>query len=873
MLLAFAQGIAFHVGRQRSCQFGLAGPEHGHRPCPAQRPPDRSARRAFGIGRGIGQDHHRCLQALRPVHRHHPDGVQRRGRVARDRHRPAIEPVEKPLQRRRRFILIGQRRAEQLLDRVAGFLAEPADEPAPSVQRTGQDMIEKAIGRLVIGPHQQVRQAIDGRRIASVAHGGTQAALPPESHPVQLFLAPAEQRRHQQRRQRQIILRLHREPGGRQQIAHRQRRIEPQPIDACHRHPLRVQPRDDQRRQRAPLAHQDQDILGAQRPPPRFEHQAIVDPDADLPGEPRGEGARGIVDPPFLARVVRSFVLVPRAMGFQQGDRSRPAPETGMRFGGILQPERVAAQIVDQLIDQFEDRRRRSERLIERQRQDGPAGLRRLPFEYHLGGPERFGIGALETEDRLLEIADGEDRSHSRRSRALAGEELPGQHRHDRPLFGIGILRLVDQDVIGLPVELVPDPVTHAVGQQQPHRRADEIVEIHQPGALLGAGIERRIALARAQARRDQPGQRRTRSQREQGRARGMQTHRDVGIMRHLRGLPLGEGPGLAVGLRPDLVQIGQTGGALRWIARAPRRDPVRARQRGLGAPGGIGLGQRGQTVDIERIVGACRGDDILHVAQRNTQRTPQTRLDPPARPQLRQRIRCPRALDQIGFRPPLAQPAGQRLNVADQRQIAPAFGIDQHVRQHPAGQRRLLASFDRAETGRQPGFGRKSRQQRLAEGMDGLDPQPAASRLEHAREQGPRKGDQHRIVMILAQREDLLAQLGIVQPNPGGQPPVDPVRHLRRPGLREGQAQDRRGIDARQQQAHHPRRQDMRLARSRRRRKPHHLGRIGRQQLFAAQRDERLQPIGHRCVHTIRRAASADRNRHRGHIPDAAWP
>ena len=45
-----------------------------------------------------------------------------------------------------------------------------------------------------------------------------------------------------------------------------------------------------------------------------------------------------------------------------------------------------------------------------------------------------------------------------RGARPLAGEELLGQRLDDRPLLGVGVLRLVDQDVVDAAVELVEHP-------------------------------------------------------------------------------------------------------------------------------------------------------------------------------------------------------------------------------------------------------------------------------------------------------------------------------------------------------------------------------------------------------------------------------
>ncbi len=64
---------------------------------------------------------------------------------------------------------------------------------------------------------------------------------------------------------------------------------------------------------------------------------------------------------------------------------------------------------------------------------------------------------ALEREDRLLLVADREDRAPHVRPRA-AGRELRDDGAHDLPLLRAGVLRLVDQHVIDAEVELVVHP-------------------------------------------------------------------------------------------------------------------------------------------------------------------------------------------------------------------------------------------------------------------------------------------------------------------------------------------------------------------------------------------------------------------------------
>ena len=69
---------------------------------------------------------------------------------------------------------------------------------------------------------------------------------------------------------------------------------------------------------------------------------------------------------------------------------------------------------------------------------------------------------------------------------------------------------------------------------------------------------------------------------------------------------------------------------------------------------------------------------------------------------------------------------------------IAVAFGIGHQIRERPPHQLLLGPALDRLEAGRDPGFRRKCGEQRLGEGVDGLDLE-AARAIEHAGEQLPR--------------------------------------------------------------------------------------------------------------------------------------
>src|SRR5207302_8217223 len=65
---------------------------------------------------------------------------------------------------------------------------------------------------------------------------------------------------------------------------------------------------------------------------------------------------------------------------------------------------------------------------------------------------------ALKREDRLLLVADREDRAGDAIARAFAGGEFGDDVVDDIPLPGARVLRLVDQHMINAAVELVMHP-------------------------------------------------------------------------------------------------------------------------------------------------------------------------------------------------------------------------------------------------------------------------------------------------------------------------------------------------------------------------------------------------------------------------------
>ncbi len=109
-------------------------------------------------------------------------------------------------------------------------------------------------------------------------------------------------------------------------------------------------------------------------------------------------------------------------------------------------------------------------------------------------------VGSLEAEDGLLEIANHEHGPQALLTLARPAKIFFDQFPNDRPLIGVGVLRFIDQYMVGAPVELEPDPVAHPRSLEQTASPGDEVAEIGHPRGLLGARIGRGIGLACAEA-------------------------------------------------------------------------------------------------------------------------------------------------------------------------------------------------------------------------------------------------------------------------------------------------------------------------------------------------------------------------------------
>ena len=466
-----------------------------------------------------------------------------------------------------------------------------------------------------------------------------------------------------------------------------------------------------------------------------------------------------------------------------------------------------------------------------------------------------FGIGALEPEDRLLVVADHEQRAPAILGLGIAGEIFGGERVDNRPLVGIGVLRFVDQDVVGALVELVAHPIAHPRAIEQPPRPVDQVVEIGDPGGALGADIGAGERLPCPQPCSLCDGELGGRAQRLEFSPPCGEVGGEIGIIRVGRNLFGRDLAHLALaGDQPGPQAIDHRGAVVRRGGEEGSEvgDDLEA---GRGSPDAVGRDQLFEHRDVDRCVGEARGEVGVGIVSVETEQLEQARRDALGSSERVHRLVRVGAFHQIGFGARLAEPEAERGDVGDQLFGAACLGVGEQGRERAAGEFGLGAAFDRAEPRRDPGFGGERAEQGLREAVDGLDAQAAAGGFEHAGEQAAGALDRRRVIG-LAKREQFLFQVRVGQPHPMRQTFADAIAHLRRTGPGEGQAQDRRWRRPTQQQAQHARGQHMGLAGPGRGRQRGMDQRVGRVRLRALEGMKRLQAAGHATLSKPRRCA-----------------
>ncbi len=616
-----------------------------------------------------------------------------------------------------------------------------------------------------------------------------------------------------------------------------------------------MEPRHDQARQFLALAHQHHHVSGrgAARLAFRFaldQREAVIEPVAHLPRDPLSHLAIPAREPAFGALIGRLAFL---AIATLAADHAPERDLTGallpnVRFGRRGEPQPFMAHYANSLVDEFEDRPGRAEALAQVEVLQGPpcpaaalfgqvgGGIAHHVVDPRLGLGEVFRAGALEPEDRLLVIADYEQRAQLVVACALAGEELVSQRADDLPLRRVGILRLVNQDVIELPVQLVADPFGEVVAGQELRRLANLVIEIDEPSPRLGRFPGQRELAPDFQRRNQEI------DQLQQGAAL---LHRH-GAIEHGEGRFLEAAFQLAQRLavlgqallgEELLVQGVKACQPLRRAAFQPAADQRRDLGTGRGLPRCIGRKAALQGIGIEHPVAA----QVEQVFRPGIGGQAEQAMDavlhrwlPSARP-------FPR-LTRGGT---AQQPGGDLLRPhphrkprqgIERRRVVRPFGHQQQVGQDLAQQQVAVAVLHRLDARQQPRLIGEGGQQPLRKGVDRIDPQPPARAIEHGGKQLAGTGHGLR-PMVRPDRQQLFGQRRRIKPHPARQHLVDARGHFGRPGLGESQAQDLIGPHRRfKQQPQHAGRQHLGLARAGRGREPDDFGRLNRRALFVSQ-------------------------------------
>ncbi len=670
-----------------------------------------------------------------------------------------------------------------------------------------------------------------------------------------VLLRPPDQRRGKQVREAQIILRLSGEAQCGQHVLHRQRSAEPQAVHPSHRYPAGIELGDDLCSELLALAHQHHDIAGrgmTARALGKHEGFGPADPAMHLIGDPRRQ-QRVVARHPVAPCVGTVLVFLPIAIGLFRHDR-RPQCDKSRTLRTLVlgrrlvEPEGREAERLDHPVDKAQHDVGGAKRVAEveilptRRAAVDPPFLNPLPRGIDAGEDtflrtgKVFRAGALKAEDRLLVIAHGEDRAQLVAACALAAEEIVDQRLDDVPLAAVGVLRLIDQDVIEVAIKLVADPVCRIGGFQQASRLADQIGEIQQALACLSLFPFDRKGTADLERAGDDLS---TGYQRAAVFIFAQGFGNIILVSRKIR-VDLG-GPvhlaRLAVGLEDGLAELPDNGNAIGKAQRQPIAQKRRSLLPCLGLPAFKCRQHRHQ-----RIVGKQIGiENLLRPCRIGIGRYPQRLAHAPAHRRLPGGFALPHLVRIGGAHQPSVQARrvladDESSDAVQHTHIVGALRFLDQICQHLARQQFATPIVHDPGAGSKARFFREVADQELREGVDGVDPQTAARAIEHAGEERPRTRDGC-FFDVRAKVTELLGQLHLPQPHPSGKDRIDAIRHLCRARLGKGQAQNLRGAHIlAQQQSQYPGRQHLRLAGPCRGRQPDIVFRISRKQLVVLQ-------------------------------------
>ncbi len=427
-----------------------------------------------------------------------------------------------------------------------------------------------------------------------------------------------------------------REAQGGEQVLHRQRRLQAQPIDARDRNARLVKARNDKSRERASAPQQDEDVAGADGPTFRAKEQLVIQPCPHLLRDPLGMSPFMIGQPvPRVGDLVFTLDLVivrvaARDRRREEQHLARMAMRGTMMLGWSRQANGAMTDLGKRRVDDVENRRHGPEAQGQRQFIDDMTRARRTRLKAVQRFDEGLRAGALESEDRLPGVTDDEERARRAVVLVRLGLEIVLDDGLDEvPLSLVGVLRLVDQHMVDALVELVADPFGYALGLEKRTRAADQIVEIDHAGQALGGGIGAGISETCFQALRGLPHMSRPAPASRRGSEIAPDLLRQLGIS-GLDGEQLLVAAILGEAFLRDEAgqQLIDHRGAGGVFARQPRSDAFGGGETGLGPPPPVCLGERPQGRLGDEGVGAMVHDIGLEIARRQPQPGEQDRSD-----------------------------------------------------------------------------------------------------------------------------------------------------------------------------------------------------------------------------------------------------
>ena len=308
----------------------------------------------------------------------------------------------------------------------------------------------------------------------------------------QIVVVEAEQRRLEHAGERQVVLRQAEEIAERHQVLHGDLLGQHQAVGARDLDAARLEGGDHGGRERRALAHQYEDVAGADGPVLGRQHlrrtrasrgwSGRCAPPAAPPARTRlasasgDQGSAGLTCSAFsVGQISISPAWPARWATCRIGVAEEVTP--GVRARSAKTPSTAASSGSTARNDKFSGTRRSSRPASEALLRERIA---------HAG--EHGGRRTLEAVDRLLLVADGEQRAHLL-ARAAAGEELLGQRADHVPLHRARVLRLVDQDVVEAAVELVEHPLHRLGGGEKAGGLADQVLEVERGAARLGGRV------------------------------------------------------------------------------------------------------------------------------------------------------------------------------------------------------------------------------------------------------------------------------------------------------------------------------------------------------------------------------------------------